>query len=451
MSLPANAKKLVEYVMMDEKFRHELMIDPQRAFDERAIALSAENTSRYWNMSKGNFNDVYFGTNLLNDEERALFQVFQSTMRVHQFYYDNDRFTSASPEFRQWRSRMMRRNYFMMGEKRTKMSLLLPFGIELSDGCSGGCWFCGVGAQKYNGYYPNTPENLENFKQILTHLKHQLNQNAQNGFLYFASDPLDHPEYHLFSQIFYDINGAHPACTTALSDKHPDRAQRVMDMINHLPGPGVRFSVYSLRQLDNIFATFNNDDLVHVSFAQLAKGSTLTVANSGHARRRFLHNPERAKQEAEKLELIDFSHESINCLFGYLLNMVRGTISLVVPVNSSDDNPDGIEFLAKGTFKNADDVANFIETMRTTIMRNHLIATDHLKLQANINIINENGLVKLTTPHHQLRLIAPQFTLAEMMEFVGQFRNGLVFQDIDPKWHELTHYIWRNGAIEIRN
>ncbi len=449
MSLVAQAKKLIEYSMMDEKFRVELMQNPQLAFDKWGIGLNAEATRRFWDRREDAYFELLNGINLLNDQEIALYKVFQSVNRVLQFYYDRSRFDSADADFKQWRNRMMHRNYFMTGEARAKMALLLPFGIELTDGCTGGCWFCGVGADKFRGFYETSAQNMQLFREILLYFKTFLHENAQNGFLYYATDPLDHPDYHLFSEIFYQVNDAHPAMTTALADKYPDRVLKIKKMINNKPGPGLRFSVYSLRQLDKIFQLFDNEELIDISFAQLAHGSMLAVANSGHARRRFLENQARGHHEKEKSEAIDLTHETISCVYGFVLNLVKRTISLVVPINASDKFPDGTEFIAQSRYENFQDIKDFIDNIRKTTMRDKLLPNDELQMQANIEIIEENAIVKAVSPYHILRIFYATMPNQEIINFINRFKTLTKFSEIPLEMHELTHFLWQKGVIEI--
>ena len=91
--------------------------------------------------------------------------------------------------FRTWRQRQIARNTMENGPYDAGI-IHAPFAIELTDGCSVGCWFCGVGATKYVQAWAYTSENAALWKGVLRALGHKVGAAARWGFCYWATDPL---------------------------------------------------------------------------------------------------------------------------------------------------------------------------------------------------------------------------------------------------------------------
>ena len=98
------------------------------------------------------------------------------------------------PEFDKWRRRNINRVSIEMGAKSVGI-IHPPIAFELSDGCSVGCWFCGISAEKFKGHFELTPENLREWKAIVNEAYSLLGSSMESSFLYWATDPLDNPAY----------------------------------------------------------------------------------------------------------------------------------------------------------------------------------------------------------------------------------------------------------------
>ena len=65
----------------------------------------------------------------------------------------------GDPRLRAWRDRMINRCIGELGQDRADQIVHAPAALELSKGCTVGCWFCGVAAPKFEHTWKYTPEN----------------------------------------------------------------------------------------------------------------------------------------------------------------------------------------------------------------------------------------------------------------------------------------------------
>ena len=97
----------------------------------------------------------------------------------------------SHPKFKNWRSRHINRSFSELGIYKAHGIVHAPVVFEISQGCSVGCWFCGVAAQKLKENFEYTPENAALWQGVLKGTYQLLGPAAGKGFCYWASDPLD--------------------------------------------------------------------------------------------------------------------------------------------------------------------------------------------------------------------------------------------------------------------
>jgi hypothetical protein len=73
--------------------------------------------------------------------------------------------------FDEWRQKQVVRTLFDVGASASRL-VHPPVAFELSDGCSVGCWFCGISADKFNGHF-NLDEDGANPEDFSPELVHQ--------------------------------------------------------------------------------------------------------------------------------------------------------------------------------------------------------------------------------------------------------------------------------------
>ncbi|MBR5908626.1 MAG: hypothetical protein IKZ66_01500, partial [Schwartzia sp.] len=130
------------------------------------------------------------------------------------------------PAFRAWRSRQQNRCWSEFGSRNSAL-IHVPMTFELDLGCSVGCPFCGVMAgrlQKVSRY----DEDAELWKGILSFAKETLGDAAGEGTCYYATEPLDNPDYEKFTADFFESLGHVPQLTTAASMRKPERTRKYL-------------------------------------------------------------------------------------------------------------------------------------------------------------------------------------------------------------------------------
>ena len=244
-----------------------------------------------------------------------------------------------SPGFDAWRRRQLLRCAWQLAEGNADAIVHPPAAFELSRGCSVGCWFCGVSAPKLSDLWPASPENLRLWREILEVVLEFCGPAAGHSFLYWATDPLDNPDYEKFALAFHEVTGQFPQTTTALALKDVERTRALLALSEQCGCPLNRFSVLTLGQLRQIHAQFSPRELLRVELVLQNKQSLGALSAAGKALTRL--NPETSHAN------------TIACVSGFLFNLPDRSLRLVTPCPSSQRWPDGYRTEAQATFSDA--------------------------------------------------------------------------------------------------
>lgn len=317
---------VLDVLEADPSFIERLAVDPTFALAEYHVMLPPDEL--FWLWEKGHPSR--------NSRTAALYRYFlnryqPATSRKELLCHPQDE------RFYAWWTARLEEVATMLPETRDKEAFLLErsyiIAFELSKGCSGNCWYCGVSAQKLEGMLDYTPKNRALWRDVLKSVRESLGSVA--GVCYFATDPLDNPHYPAFCLDYWDIMGYYPQMTTALALNYPDRASRVLQESREHGQLHHRFSVQSLAALKEICARFPPHELALVSIEPQNPEAQPFKANAGRARYFVDKKPH---QISSSEALID---SSICSLTGFLINMVSGTIRLISPCPASAIYPDG--------------------------------------------------------------------------------------------------------------
>lgn len=268
----------------------------------------------------------------------------------------------SNSAYAKWRQRQLTRYAFEAGKKRSKRAGHLPFAAELSQGCSVGCWFCSLGAQRLEKTFAYTPENASLWKGVL----HALNdifglaEGGQQGLCYWGTDPLDNPDYERFLNDYRDRMGQLPQTTTAVAMRDVQRTRALLARYGREHGGLTRFSVLSLPQLKQIHEAFSPEELLLTQLVIQTKDSLAKKAIAGRVRERlFKYTPEQDKKRTE------YSDEqgTTSCVSGFLINMVKRHVQLISPCTATERWPLGHRVYGEGFFENEHDFRQLLESM----------------------------------------------------------------------------------------
>jgi radical SAM family RiPP maturation amino acid epimerase len=311
---------------------------------------------------------------------RSMWEIVQTKNRwVQQFYKQNA--LPANSAMAAWRRRQINRQRLELGPFVVSSNIQSSLAVELTQGCSVGCWFCALSPDSYKGAFLYHDENRGYWQAALDSIDQRLGPAAQSGFLYWATDPLDNPDYEKFCLDYYERIGVFPPTTTALALKNPARTRALLQMSEARGCWLNRFSVLTLRLMQRVHAEFSAEELALVECLPLNKQANMAYGNAGRFRERALKQPELLEHERAKFkfapwytsdpgyaESADYAYGSIACVTGFLINMVTGTMQLISPCTASDQWPLGYIVFDERRFSNAEQ----LDTAMTDVMACHM-------------------------------------------------------------------------------
>lgn len=331
----ALAKRFCERYRGDAEFRQNLQEDGQACLERAGFPFSLE-------------------------EVRPLFETREHQLpsrlvrRVWAFHQEKvawreglrEQMQLTSPGLDAWRRRQVRRCAWQLAAGNAEAIVHPPAAFELSRGCSVGCWFCGVSAPRLSDLWRATPENLRLWREVLEVVVEICGPAAGHSFLYWATDPLDNPDYERFCLEFQAVTGHFPQTTTALALKDVERTRALLKLSEAQGGPMDRFSVLSLRQLHQIHQHFTPRELLRVELVTQNKESLGARSAAGKALSRI--DPETAHAS------------TIACVSGFLFNMPDQSVRLVSPCPSGPRWPDGYRVYEQGHFNTARELKDLL-------------------------------------------------------------------------------------------
>ncbi len=255
------------------------------------------------------------------------------------------------PAFDRWRQRQIQRVDSECGDDLGNAIVHPMVAFELTDGCSVGCWFCGISAPELRGVWPYNCETARLWRDVVEILVDEFGAAAGSGFLYWATEPLDNPDYARFLRDFAIITGRQPQTTTAVPLRDRSLTDEVMRLFDEYQHVANRFSLLTRQALDEVHATWTPIELLGVELVHQMPGSLVPKGAAGRARSRVL------EQEGGRAG-------TIACVTGFLINMVRGEVRLVSPTLATDRWPDGYKVWGVRWFGTA---ASFRDAIRSFI------------------------------------------------------------------------------------
>lgn len=334
-------KRFYERWVADKVFRSSFLLNPSQSLDLYKLKVCIEDVRPLW--------DDSFEMSTSQNEKHSYFNTFSDKSLQSKNKLDADKIVGDS-RFRDWRNRQINRCGSQFHPQYNSSIGHYPVCFELSKGCSVGCWFCGISAPKLGDIFLHSKENSVFWRSILNLVKKYIGDDANSGFCYWASDPLDNPDYEKFCIDFYEILGKFPYTSTAQAHKYPERVKKIMDLSFEKGRNINRFSVLSLKVLNQLHAQFTAEELVTVELAFQNPEALSRKASTGKA--------SKIKNEDQ-----DSIQSSIACVTGFLFNMVECTVKLISPCPASEEWPDGYIVFDEGAFSTITELEILIERM----------------------------------------------------------------------------------------
>jgi len=351
-------KNFVDRFLCDDRFRAELRIDPVAATKGRGLSADPHQLRVVWDPPyRERLRALSTDSSELPELTRILLEQKAATTAYQERMCVESRPDDA--RYRDWRHRQINRCRLSLTGPNAAYIPHVPYAIELSKGCSIGCWFCGVDAPRLDGHFRHTTDNQNLFVGILERLRDLLGPICGSwGFLYWATDPLDNPDYELFCEDFRSIFGRFPVMTTAQAHRQLPRVRNYLTAARSAGRPRTRFSILSLPILERLVGFLDEEELLQTDIVPMTPRSLLRPALTGRA----LRDP-RSHRAAEDHDVGDRA-QTIACVSGFLVNMVEKSVKLITPCAGSDEWSLGYKVHAIESFSSA---ADFDQAVRRCI------------------------------------------------------------------------------------
>lgn len=311
----AETKRVLERWTMDPAFRNAYALDPIAALAGLGVSLIPDQVEPLINpeLSRRITRALQLGESAGCPDSVLQYSAFMAEKLAHRAEL-RQLGTPSDPVLAAWRRRQVLRAERDLGSQRADAIVHAPLAIELSEGCSVGCWFCGVSSSRFKSSWLYA-DNAALWRGCLEAIRDVIGDCASQGFLYWATDPLDNPDYESFVADFHGVLGRCPQTTTAMGGKNIERTRAMLQLSRSLGSPVDRLSILTLSQLDVVHSSFSAEELLQVELVPQNKeaASTHVKSRSGRART--------SKQKrAGELVSVD-SSSTIACVSGFLISL----------------------------------------------------------------------------------------------------------------------------------
>lgn len=271
-----------------------------------------------------------------------------------------------------------------------------PVNFELGDGCRIQCPFCGLAAPKWKANFLYTEENRELWREVLQVVKKEIGVISSAGICYFATEPMDNPDYEKFLADFAAIMGDYPQTTTSVAERYPERIRGLMKQIGNegLQQAAIRFSARTLSQFYRILEEYSPLELKDIEIVPNNPESDCCYSASGRILEQIQDYP------PEKLN----KRYSISCIAGFQINMVKKTVTFMEPEIPEERFPKGIREYETRTFENAQDLVRIIKELSEQWVRWELPQDMPLRWNPYIRIMQEANRVIFEGDHIQCKM-----------------------------------------------
>jgi radical SAM family RiPP maturation amino acid epimerase len=351
--------------------------------------------------------------------------------------------------WRAWRNRQILRCESHLGPK-ARLLVHAPFCIELGKGCSVGCWFCAVSAEKLGDQLPYTADNARWWRECLEVLREITGDGAHGGYCYWSNDPLDNPDYERFMVDFHDVIGYFPQTTTAQPDRHVDRVRALLKLAEQKGGVIDRFSVLTLPQWNRIHEAF---DAAELAFVECIPQNKEAIHPGKVIAGKALEKEKRLVAKGKAEPTPEHQTSTIACVSGFYLNMVDRRVQLITPCNACDRWPLGHWLLDEGTFHDAASLRALLLRMIGDNMKVRLGPDDRVAFRRDLSYEAQDGGFAVTSPfrRHSVKLPQGMHALGEAIRAGGSTAAELALstgRPLEETFHFLNDLLYSRGLLD---
>ena len=349
----AEIKRLLERWSADGAFRARLETDPAGAVASLNLTQDPDSLKYLWDV------DTALATAVKDIPLPSFrYRAFILEKLTHRKQMRSEH-SDFNPRFAAWRRRQLLRVDNQLSTFTAASIVHAPFCLELCNGCSVGCWFCGISAPKLGDIFSYTPENAELFAGIIQKMQQLFGAATGRGFLYSATDPFDNPDYEKFMVDFHALTNVFPQTTTALALKDIARTRALLKLSREKGGMLDRFSLLSLKQLDRVHAEFTAEELLFVELVTQNREGHQAKARAGRAMTD--RSPSRA--DTKSFPGNETSEGTIACVSGFLINPIHGSVKLISPCEADAEHPLGYIVFGEEHFRTSAEFAAAIDRL----------------------------------------------------------------------------------------
>lgn len=347
----AHAFLFLELLQLDPDFRELFSEKPENALAKEGLTLSKEEALQFFQLNPNSKYPEYIQLYKCVCEYYAY--LGERLQRVKDI---RDKTSVAlHPALERFRQRQINRCWHQMGSSNSGR-VHVPLIFELSDGCSVGCPFCGVASEGLKSVFRASQDNKKLFEDILDVCEEIVGKASGEGTLYYASEPLDNPDYEIFADIFFSHFDKYPQITTAVAMRHPNRVKKILKKNMSIKNPSVhRFSVLTLECLRNIVEYFSPEELLYVELlGKYPEAQSTLILNAGRA--------------FDNRKSDDEYTDSICCVSGFVVNMARRSVRLVTACPTNRKHPCGEIIYEEMNFTGAENFREKLTALINTYM-----------------------------------------------------------------------------------
>jgi len=265
------------------------------------------------------------------------------------------------------------------------MIYYFPCAFELSSGCSVQCSFCGLRAEKYRESFLHTEKNAALLRTAVRTVQEYAGGLAGFCPCYFATEPMDNPDYEAFLEDIRIMTGTVPQTTTAVAEREPERIRCLMAFYGEEGlhnNASLRLSVRSLRQFGVLTDVFSPEELKYVEILANNPESVNGLSCSGRAMENLL------MPEYKRVKY------SISCIAGVKINFCEKTIAFMEPELPGSRYPLGYRVLEERTFSNELSLSAGIRELYDRYAVGRLPAEGRLSFNVNTkHSVHENSVI----------------------------------------------------------